>query len=232
MTNLILLAAGRGSRLGKLTDQIPKAMNLHKGKPIIKYILENTTTGNFKFAKTIIIGGYRHQMLSNLGAELILNENWETTGPLYSLRIAEKFLNEEDCIVSYTDIVYDSKYWKETLDLPDDIVVPSNANFLISWSQRKIDLLADLESFKIKNNHITEIGKKIQDVNEGQGQFAGIVKFRPQGWRKFSKVVFSDNNLKKDMTSSFSEYLNSGGLIRTVSVNASWKEFDNPEDFE
>jgi L-glutamine-phosphate cytidylyltransferase len=231
MTNLILLAAGRGSRLGKLTDHKPKAMNVYNGKPIIKYIIENAKNGPVKFSKIVIVGGYRYQMLSNLGAKLIVNHNWKETGPLYSLRVAEEFLNTDDSIVSYTDLLYDTEYWQESLNLPDEIVVPSNVNFLNSWSQREIDLLSDIESFKVKNDYIAEIGKTVVDLGEVQGQFAGIVKFTPKGWRRFSEVVFSDNNVKKDMTTSLCEYLESGGVIRTVSVNAPWREFDNPEDF-
>src|SRR5262249_3376454 len=41
----IILAAGKGTRLGKLTEEIPKAMIPIAGKPFLFYILENLPVG-------------------------------------------------------------------------------------------------------------------------------------------------------------------------------------------
>ena len=36
----LILAAGRGSRLGKLTDSLPKPLVEVKGKPVISYLID------------------------------------------------------------------------------------------------------------------------------------------------------------------------------------------------
>ena len=36
----LILAAGRGSRLGKLTDNLPKPLVEVKGKPVIGYLID------------------------------------------------------------------------------------------------------------------------------------------------------------------------------------------------
>ena len=59
---LIVLAAGRGSRLKNKTDNLPKCLVKIKGKPIINYMEKFIN----KFKKTFIVCGYkRNQLLRN-----------------------------------------------------------------------------------------------------------------------------------------------------------------------
>lgn len=232
MTNLILLAAGRGSRLGKMTSELPKALNHYNKKPILDYILRNIQLSGNKFSEIVIVGGYKIEMFSHIECNLIENSQWQNSGPLFSLSLAQKYLESEDCIVSYTDIIYDVKYWDSIFSLEEEIVLPSNQNFINSWNSRSVNIQDDLESFKTKDGYILEIGQKIANLKEVEGQFAGIVKFTPKGWSSFSKVVCTNNFEKKDITTALNEYAGSGGKIRVQNVDAYWQEFDNPEDFE
>ena len=55
---VVILAAGRGSRLGKLTDDSPKCFTVYRGKPLIFWTLESVT--QFFEQKDIhIVVGYR-----------------------------------------------------------------------------------------------------------------------------------------------------------------------------
>jgi choline kinase len=232
MTNLILLAAGRGSRLGEMTSELPKALNLYKNKPILDYILKNIELSENIFSKLVIVGGYKVDMFSRFDCDLIENSQWQNSGPLFSLSLAQKYLESDQCIVSYTDIIYDVKYWDSIYRLNEEIVVPSNQNFLNSWKSRSVNIEDDLETFKIEDGYISEIGQRIENIEEVKGQFAGIVKFTPSGWSRFSKVVCNGDYRKKDITNALNEYVNAGGKIRVHNVDAYWQEFDNPQDFE
>ena len=46
--NIIILAAGRGSRLNKLTQKRPKALVKLNGKPIFDHLLDNLKYFNLK----------------------------------------------------------------------------------------------------------------------------------------------------------------------------------------
>lgn len=48
MKTAMILAAGRGERLKPLTDQVPKAMCLVKGMPLIEYHVENLARAGFE----------------------------------------------------------------------------------------------------------------------------------------------------------------------------------------
>ena len=58
---LIILASGRGSRLKKLTAKIPKCLVKIRSKHIIDYISENFK----KFNQTIILTGYKSNLINN-----------------------------------------------------------------------------------------------------------------------------------------------------------------------
>ena len=57
---LIILASGRGSRLKKLTERIPKCLIKVRSKTIIDYMSENFK----KFNQTIILTGYKSALVN------------------------------------------------------------------------------------------------------------------------------------------------------------------------
>ena len=231
MTNLIMLAAGRGSRLGSLTDQIPKALNVFRGKTLIEHVLDSANKSKINFNNRVIIGGYKSEKFENFDCTIIKNGEWETTGPFYSLNLARNYLQEEECIVTYTDIIYSPNFLTEIQSIREEIVLPSNINFLNSWQNRKIDINSDLETFVVNGGYLKEIGGKIEDIGKVEGQFSGIVKFTPAGWRRFTDVIYKIEYNKLDMTSVMSQFIQNQGGISVVNVEGFWQEFDNPDDF-
>ena len=63
ITNVVILAGGRGSRMGEQTDLIPKPMVKIGGKPIIEHIMWNFTRflGECRF---IIAAGYKQEIIA------------------------------------------------------------------------------------------------------------------------------------------------------------------------
>lgn len=59
--DIVILAGGRGVRMGELTDSIPKPMLRVDGKPIIQHILNNIISafGQEKRIRVIIVLGYK-----------------------------------------------------------------------------------------------------------------------------------------------------------------------------
>jgi len=57
----IILAGGRGTRMGNETESIPKPMVMIGGKPIIEHIM--SYYAHFGFDEFIILGGYRYDII-------------------------------------------------------------------------------------------------------------------------------------------------------------------------
>lgn len=231
MTCLILLAAGRGSRLQSLTSQQPKCLNSYKGESLISRIIQIVPTLESYIDRVIVIGGYKGELIKSYGDVYLENTDWYNSGPFWTLLYADSILSSEECIVSYTDIYYDKSFLNACLESKDPIFLPSNANFRESWLLRNIDVLEDLESFKYRNNRIEEIGKRPKSVNEVQGQFSGIFKTTPEGWFALKTVAVNHEPRRLDMTTAFSHAIDKGVIIKCSQVYAMWKEFDIPTDF-
>ena len=124
---LIVLAAGKGSRLPARFRTKPKCMVKINKKKIIEYNV------NFfkKFKKKIIITGYKNFYLKKFIKKNnfieIYNKNYFKTNMVYSMFLAHKFVNQ-DTVVVYGDIIFSSKIYK--LLEENKNIIPANKNWL------------------------------------------------------------------------------------------------------
>jgi choline kinase len=95
MINVIILAAGIGSRLRPLTDNLPKCMVPVNGVPLINRLVDQLN--EFDNLKVNIVIGYQAEALQKhfdgTDTNLIYNEEYTTTNNMYSLYLA---MNEVD----------------------------------------------------------------------------------------------------------------------------------------
>lgn len=227
---LVLLAAGRGSRLGDLTDSKPKCLNEFRGVPLLQHILD--TSKNFNFEEVVIVAGYKANLLQKYDRRVLINIDWENSGPFASLMVADDLMMSSNVVVSYTDIYFGEEFFESCLSSDSDIYVPNNASFFNSWNDRNVDMLEDLETFKYTGNRLVDIGRKPNNIGEIQGQYAGIVKLTPLGWSQLKKIGIALNYPRLDITTLLREALNNNVQINTSEVKSFWKEFDLPSDFE
>ncbi|NQZ65596.1 MAG: NTP transferase domain-containing protein [Mycoplasmatales bacterium] len=86
MKILTILAAGQGSRMGKLTKKTPKPLIKINGKRMIESIIENLN--NFNWDRINVVVGYRFQEFEYLkekyGVNLVRNDYYEITSTYYS----------------------------------------------------------------------------------------------------------------------------------------------------
>ena len=75
------------------------------------------------------------------------------------------------------------------------------------WEKRFKNPLLDAETLKLDNkNKVLEIGKKTNNFNNIEGQFMGIFKTTPNGWKEVLKIkekLHIDEYYKIDTTSIF-----------------------------
>ena len=93
---VIILAAGKGSRLYPFTKSIPKCLVTYKKKPILNYQLK--TFKKLKLKKIYLISGYKSQKIINKNIIKVKNINYKTTNMIYSLFRLKKLFNEKEII--------------------------------------------------------------------------------------------------------------------------------------
>lgn len=226
----IILAAGRGSRMGSLTEEKPKCMVSFEGSPLIEKQIESLTKAGV--TEIAIVCGYRAEILSRYSSYMFKNESWESTNMLFSLLQAEDWLLKFPCIVSYSDIFYEPAIVKELIENQDLAAIGYDPDWLDLWSARFENPLDDAESFKVDSgNFLTEIGNKVSDVSEIEGQYMGLLKFTPKFWNQMYRHA-RDLDAKISMTEFINYCIRRAIKIKAVPNNERWGEIDSPEDLE
>jgi 3'(2'),5'-bisphosphate nucleotidase len=237
---MIILAAGEGTRLRPLTENMPKCMVKFKGKPIIEYILE--VACNSGITDVTIVDGYKSNVLQkhlkNKGVNFLTNEKYETTNMLSSLFCAKKIMND-DIIISYADIIYKKEILESLIASKDFFNVVIDKEWKKLWSLRMEDPLSDLETLKIKDNKIIELGKKTKSYDNIEGQYIGLIKISK---KVIDKVVKYYDNLNKSliydgkdfnnmyMTSFIQMIIDNLMDVNPIFTRGGWIEIDSIED--
>ncbi|MEI7493888.1 MAG: phosphocholine cytidylyltransferase family protein [Alphaproteobacteria bacterium] len=225
----IILAAGRGSRMGSLTADQPKCLTVVHGKSLIEHQINALSEAGIK--EIAIVTGYKSEMLRSYGTYHFHNPRWEETNMVSSLLCAKEWLDESDCIVSYSDIFYGSQIIKDLIACKDDIAIAYDPNWLELWSKRFKNPLDDAETFRIDDNgFVTEIGQKASSVEEIQGQYMGLLRFKKGIFLNCTKKN-SDEVLEKiDMTNFLCKLIQSAFKIIGIVNIELWGECDNQQD--
>ena len=178
MTRAIILAAGQGTRLRPLTDKLPKCLVPLMGKSLLDRqadVLRECGISNIH-----VIGGYYVNEIQSRGYSCSVNENFANTNMVATLFSALHYLQgDEDLIISYGDIIYQSENLKQVLDCTDEIGLMIDMHWRRYWELRFTDPLSDAETLILDDKgYIQELGKKPQNFDEIQGQYTGLIKIR------------------------------------------------------
>lgn len=225
----LILAAGRGSRMGKSTERSHKCLTVLKGRTLLDWQLSALRKAGIK--DITVVRGYRSEMLQG-DFNTAENPRWSETNMVATFFCAPKF--NTDTIVSYSDIVYSNKHIEDLMEQEGDIVITADNKWFNLWSARFENPLEDAETFKTAGNILIEIGKKNDKMENIQAQYMGLLKFSPKGWSIASQLFNSlekERQDKLDMTSFLSMLINQTE-IKVTFVEGKWCEVDCCNDVE
>jgi len=233
MTRAVILAAGRGSRLGHLGGDRPKCLVELAGKPLIERQIAALRRGGVD--EIGVVRGYRADMIDFPGLSYFANERWAETNMVMSLAAAAPWLRSGPAIVSYGDIFYRSELVRGLAAAPGQLVVGYDRAWRQLWTRRFADPLADAETFRINAaGQLLEIGGKTARIEDIEGQYMGLLKFTPPAWSAVEALLGTlDAPIRDrlDMTGLLRRLLIGNELpIGTFGTDGQWGEIDNPED--
>jgi len=226
----IILAAGRGSRLHEMTAQRPKGLVELGGHPLIHW-----QTAALKLAgitDITIVSGYRHADIEVQGYATRHNANWASSNMVASLVCAGDLI-DGPTIVSYSDIVYGPGIVSALLQSNARLGVAYDTDWLQLWQARFENPLDDAESLRLTTDgHIVEIGGKVDDLSEIEGQYLGLLHFTPESFDWVHNTLNREEGLaaRLDMTSLLNILIAEGHRVTGVETSGGWCEIDTPDD--
>jgi choline kinase len=180
----IIIGAGRGSRLGPNTDDLPKALVPIMGRPMLEWILDALGTAGFARKDAIFICGYRAEIVRQRYPELTFvdNRDWEHNNILASLLCARTHLGD-GFISTYADIVYRGSAVVKLLASPHDKVLVCDTDWRRRYVDRSQHPESDGEKMRAEGTRIVELSRRIPPA-EASGEFIGVAKFTREGARE------------------------------------------------
>lgn len=228
----VILAAGRGSRMGQLGDERPKCLVKFGKSLLIERQVAALRRGGAEAVG--VVRGYRADMIEFPDLTYFHNERWSETNMVQSLVAAAEWLKLGPVIVSYADIFYQHDLVRELAAATGDLVIAYDRSWRSLWSRRFADPLADAETFRADaSGCLIEIGNKTSRIDEIHGQYMGLLKFTPQAWKDVEALLATLDSLTRDrldMTGLLQRLLRRHVVINTFGTDGQWGEIDSPGD--
>lgn len=229
----IILAAGRGSRMKKLTEERPKCLVELHGKTLLDWQLEALRGAGI--TEISIVTGYKRELLNNRGLVEFHNDRWEETNMVSSLACAQAWLREEPCIVSYSDIFYSPTAVQSLMTCGESLAITYDPNWLELWTRRFGDPLLDAETFRLTpEQYLAEIGNTPRSVDEIEGQYMGLLLFTPNGWAEVERIRYlmtAEQSDRSHMTGTLQRVIEAKNInVKAIRYEGRWGEIDTVDD--
>lgn len=222
----IILAAGVGSRLRPITNEVPKCMVQVNGIRIIDKQIDNLIKAGIR--DIYVVSGYKHEVLDAHIKEhypfvkVVSNSRFGQTNNMYSLYLTRDFVYGEEFLLMNSDVYYDANIISGMLVGTDCSKIACD----------KSQFLEESMKITIDGGKINHISKKISQ----EEHFAvSIDVYRISS--KDSKVLFEEVRdtieIRKDENSwtevALDHIFDRANFVPYV-INGRWFEIDNHDD--
>ena len=225
----IIMAAGRGSRLEHLTNDIPKSFLTVNEIKLIEYNIALLRYFNVK--KIIIVTGYKSEYFEDLftncnDIQLVYNPFYEMMNVVGSFFMGQEHLSEnEDTIYMHADTLCAPEILNDIIDKNSDMVLPVHFK------------VCDEEAMKVRtlNSHVIEISKSIP-CEQAEGEFIGIAKLSKniiKPLKESVKYILKQKNFNYYFESAIQDMIDKHiySIITTSTGNYFWGEVDFIDDY-
>ena len=116
----VILAAGKGTRMRELTNELPKPMLKWKGKPILEHIVSGILAAGVR--EIFIVTGFRADVIENYfgdgkkwGAKIVYGRQVVQDGTGKAPELAKEFVGSSSFILTYGDILVKPETYQQMI---------------------------------------------------------------------------------------------------------------------
>lgn len=224
----IIMAAGFGSRIAKLTDGAPKSFLKIGNERLIERSVRLLRERGID--DITIVTGYRSELFINLpalqGCKFVFNPLFYCTNVLASYACGSPQI-EQDFIFLHADTIFDPKILDSLIAEPGEIVLPVDFKLCVE-EEMKVTTSQD--------GRIRTISKEIP-LATAEGEFIGLAKISKSCLASLEAAVQEELQEKKNLQAYFEAALQNmidkgQEIISMPTDNCRWIEIDFPEDYE
>jgi choline kinase len=243
----IIVAAGRGRRLGPETAAIPKCMVRVGGRAILHRQLDAlAAAGADDF---VIVRGYLGDCIAAPDRRLRFVENpaWADNNILASLLYAEAEM-DGGFLFSYSDIVFSREHARKLVAATADVALVVDRGWRDAYAGRTLHPVSEAELALVEETpagaRVARVGKRLVAADDAAGEFTGLALFSAAGAAALRQVwheALRGGGLDGPFGAAaalrqayLSDALNAiaarGVTVAPVLVDGKWREIDTEED--
>jgi dTDP-glucose pyrophosphorylase len=227
MNKAVLLAAGRGTRMRELTQELPKPMLPVRGKPVLQHIMEGLRDAGV--ADILVVVGWQADVVSNFfgdGSKLGVRIQYTTqivqdgTGKVVEL--ARGFVGADPFLLSYGDIlITPENYPRICAALPGAEAVVS--------VKRNEDVTQGGAVFVNEQFELIDLREKPKPGEPTSPWYnAGIYAFRSSIFDYIARLERSPRG-EYELTDAVRDLALAGNKVRTLELTGDWADVRDPE---
>ena len=228
VTKAVLLAAGKGTRMRELTQELPKPMIAVRGKPILLHIVEGLRDAGI--THFLIIVGWRADVVQSFfgnGNAFGIGVQYETqvvqdgTGRVVDL--ACEFCKDDSFVLSYGDILVDAANYRTLASLEE------SEEAIISVKYNPGEIAKGGAVFVNDNFEMTDLREKPAPGEPTSPWYnAGIYTFRPSIFDFTAKLERSIRG-EYELTDAIRALALSGKKVKALELKGDWADVRDPE---
>jgi len=232
----VILAAGRGTRLGELAAVRPKVMVALAGRTLLAH--QRAALAAEDITDVHLVLGHGADLVradaDADGLDVWINADYATTNMVATLLCAHGPLDgATDVIVAYGDIVYEPRVVAALREVDAAITVVVDLGWRAYWDARMDDPLADAETLRMSvDGRLLEVGARPERIDDIEAQYIGLIRIRADAVPAFreaaERLVVDDP--RAYMTTLLQQIIDDGHDVRVAPVTNGWLEIDRPED--
>jgi dTDP-glucose pyrophosphorylase len=230
MTTAVVLAAGRGTRMGALTATMPKPLLPVAGRPIIEHILDGFAAAGVQRAVVVTghLGGAIERALGGgerLGVQIVYCRQEHADGTARALLLAEPLVGVGPFAVSWGDILVPPRFYGEFLrafaEQPCDAQLAVNE---VDDPWRGAAVYVDDAWRVLRLEEKPRRGAATTRWNN-----AGILALTPLVFDYARRITPSARG-EYELPQAIAQMVDDGRTVRAVAVRGPWSDVGTPED--
>jgi dTDP-glucose pyrophosphorylase len=227
ITKAVLLAAGRGTRMRELTNELPKPMIAVQGKPILQHIIEGLRGAGVR--EFLIVVGYRADVVRQafaegapLGIAIEYAQQLIQDGTGRVVELAKEFTGPDPFVLHYGDILVDPSNYARLTNL-------LAATEAIVSVKKNEDVTQGGAVFVNARFELTDLREKPKP-NEPTSPWynAGIYAFRPSIYAFTARLEPSPRG-EYELTDAVRALAQSGRKVQALELSGAWADVRDPE---
>lgn len=225
----MILAAGRGTRMGGLTADLPKPMLPVKGRPLLEHVLDRLRAAGIR--RAFLVTGYRAETIErhfeNYPLEIVFQRQERIDGTGSAALLARGFAGSDDFLLTFGDILAGAADYQRMM-----AILAEDPHAEAGVGARWVDDPWQGAAVYEENGRVVRIVEKPpRGASSTHWNSAGLYGFRPSVFEELALIQRSPRG-EYELTSAVDAMITKGKRLVLCPMLEPWRDVGRPEDLD